>query len=81
MLTGERGSVTLSCPDGPLTPVPEAPMPPMRPPPALLFAALLPAAEPVAAQVSVTADAGLLSAYVWRGVSLTNQAVAHVRRR
>ena len=51
-------------------------MPPMRPPPALLFAALLPAAEPVAAQVSVTADAGLLSAYVWRGVSLTNQAVA-----
>jgi hypothetical protein len=51
-------------------------MPSMPPSPALALAAVLASAGPAAAQVSVTADAGLLSAYVWRGVSLTNQAVA-----
>lgn len=51
-------------------------MPSMPPRPALMLAVALTSAGPAAAQVSVTADAGLLSAYVWRGVSLTNQAVA-----
>lgn len=51
-------------------------MPTLPPRPTLLLAAALTTAGPAAAQVSITADAGLLSAYVWRGVSLTNQAVA-----
>jgi uncharacterized protein (TIGR02001 family) len=38
--------------------------------------AFLLAAGPAAAQMSVTADAGFASAYVWRGVSLTNRFVA-----
>jgi len=51
-------------------------MPPFPPRAALVLAATLATAAPAAAQVSLTADAGLLSAYVWRGVSLTNRAVA-----
>ncbi len=41
-----------------------------------LCAALLLAASPAAGQMTVTADAGLASAYIWRGVSLTNRFVA-----
>jgi uncharacterized protein (TIGR02001 family) len=41
---------------------------------AALFLAGAPA--PAMAQVSLTADAGFFNAYVWRGVSLTNQFVA-----
>jgi uncharacterized protein (TIGR02001 family) len=44
--------------------------------PAAIATALLLAGAPAAAQVSVTADAGFFNAYVWRGVSLTNQFVA-----
>jgi len=44
--------------------------------PALIATALLLAASPAPAQVSLTADAGFFNAYVWRGVSLTNQFVA-----
>lgn len=45
-------------------------------PGAVLLAAGLAAAEPAAAQASVGADLSLYSAYVWRGVSLTNKPVA-----
>lgn len=44
--------------------------------PAAVAIALLLAGAPAAAQVSVTADAGFYNAYIWRGVSLTNQFVA-----
>ncbi|HEV8455500.1 MAG TPA: TorF family putative porin [Gemmatimonadales bacterium] len=44
--------------------------------PAVIATAFLLAGAPAAAQVSVTADAGFFNAYVWRGVSLTNQFVA-----
>ena len=43
---------------------------------AIITTVLLLAGGPAAAQVSVTADAGFFNAYVWRGVSLTNQFVA-----
>jgi uncharacterized protein (TIGR02001 family) len=42
---------------------------------ALATLALL-AAGPAAAQAALTADAGFYNAYIWRGVSLTNQFVA-----
>jgi uncharacterized protein (TIGR02001 family) len=42
---------------------------------AVLGAAVLLAAQSLAAQVTVTADAGVFNAYVWRGVSLTNRFV------
>jgi uncharacterized protein (TIGR02001 family) len=41
-----------------------------------LSAALLLAASTAAGQMTVTADAALANAYVWRGVSLTNRFVA-----
>jgi len=44
--------------------------------PAALATVLLLAAGPAAAQAALTADAGLYNAYIWRGVSLTNQFVA-----
>jgi uncharacterized protein (TIGR02001 family) len=44
--------------------------------PAAIATLLLLAGAPAAAQVSLTADAGFFNAYVWRGVSLTNQFVA-----
>jgi hypothetical protein len=42
---------------------------------AVLGAGVLLAAQSAAAQVTVTADAGVFNAYVWRGVSLTNRFV------
>jgi hypothetical protein len=43
---------------------------------AMCFAALAAAPEPAGAQASLGVDLGLFSAYVWRGVSLTNRPVA-----
>lgn len=51
-------------------------MPPTPHRPAAIALALLLAGAPAAAQVSVTTDAGFFNAYIWRGVSLTNQFVA-----
>jgi uncharacterized protein (TIGR02001 family) len=42
---------------------------------AVLVPALLLTARPASAQITVTADAGVFNAYVWRGVSLTNRFV------
>ncbi|MBA3522350.1 MAG: hypothetical protein H0T90_07615 [Gemmatimonadales bacterium] len=42
----------------------------------LLIIGLSAAGRPVQAQAEVGADLGLFSAYVWRGVSLTNKPVA-----
>jgi uncharacterized protein (TIGR02001 family) len=49
---------------------------PIRGCPYIALSAAFLIAVPVAAQVTVTADAALASAYVWRGVSLTNRFVA-----
>lgn len=43
---------------------------------ALLAGALATIPEPARAQTSLSADLGLFSSYVWRGVSLTNKPVA-----
>ena len=43
---------------------------------ALVVAGLVATAAPAAAQVTVGADLGLFSSYVWRGISLTNKPVA-----
>jgi hypothetical protein len=43
---------------------------------ALAIAGILATAAPALAQAKVGADMGLLSAYVWRGLSLTNRPVA-----
>lgn len=43
---------------------------------AMCFVGLAAAPEPAVAQTSLSADLGLFSSYVWRGLSLTNKPVA-----
>src|SRR5687768_10053531 len=43
---------------------------------AMCFAGLAAVPEPAVAQTSLSADLGLFSSYVWRGLSLTNKPVA-----